>query len=110
MSTEGHPVERDRTTDVARQYDTDRSQSDGKNKKDKEKSRGLNHAHGKTHTGSCCMSRDSVRRALGRVTRRARGRHGLRGVRFGDLREFKGGFYQERFPINSFTLTRVRLV
>ena len=56
------------------------------------------------------MSRDSVRRALGRVPRRARGRHGLRGVWFGDLREFKGGFYQERFPLNSFALTRVRLV
>jgi len=50
------------------------------------------------------------RRALGRVPRRARGRHGLRGVGFGDLREFKGGFYHERFPINSFALTRVRLV
>jgi len=26
---EGHPVERDRTTDVARQHDTGRSQDDG---------------------------------------------------------------------------------
>jgi len=56
------------------------------------------------------VSRDGVRGALGRVPRRARGRHGLRGVGFGDLREFKGGFYHERFPINSFALTRVRLV
>jgi len=56
------------------------------------------------------MSRDSVRRALGRVPRRARGRHGLRRVGFGDLRKFKGGFHHERFPINSFALTRVRLV
>jgi len=56
------------------------------------------------------VSRDSVRRALGRVSRRARGRHGLSGVGFGDPREFKGGFYHERFPINSFALTRVRLV
>jgi len=30
MSAEGHPVERDRTTDVARQQDTGRSQGDGK--------------------------------------------------------------------------------
>jgi len=56
------------------------------------------------------VSRDSVRRALGRVSRRARGRHGLRGVGFEDLREFKGGFYHERFPINSFALTRARPV
>jgi len=41
---------------------------------------------------------------------RARGRHGLRGIEFGDLREFKGSFYHEQFPINSFALTRVRLV
>ena len=52
----------------------------------------------------------SVRRALGRVPRRALGRHGLRGVGFGDLREFKSGFNHERHPINSFALTRVRLV
>jgi len=56
------------------------------------------------------VSRDSVRRALGRVPRRARGRHGLRGVGFEDLREFKGGFYHERFSINSFALTRARPV
>jgi len=56
------------------------------------------------------MSRDSVRRALGRVPRRARGRHGLRGVWFGDLRGFKGGFNHERFPINSFAVTRVGLI
>ena len=55
------------------------------------------------------VSRDSSR-ALGRVPRRARGRHGLRGVGFEDLREFKGGFYHERFPINSFALTRARPV
>jgi len=48
MSAEGHPVERDWTTDVARQPDTSRSQGDGKeNIKMKEKSRGLNPAHGK---------------------------------------------------------------
>ena len=56
------------------------------------------------------VSWDSVRRALGRVPRRARRRHGLRGVGFGELREFKGSFYHERFPINNFVLTRVRLI
>jgi len=48
MSAEGHPVECDRTTEVARQHDTGRSQSDGKkNIKIKGKSGGLNPAHGK---------------------------------------------------------------
>ena len=32
---EGHPVERDRTTDVTRQHDTGRSQGDGKKGKEK---------------------------------------------------------------------------
>jgi len=56
------------------------------------------------------VSRDSVRRSLGRVPRGARGRHCLRGVWFRDPREFNGGFYHERLPINNFALTRVRLV
>ena len=54
MSAEGHPVERDQTTDVARQHYTGRSQGDGKKKerkkrtkKIKEQSGGLNPAHGK---------------------------------------------------------------
>jgi len=41
------------------------------------------------------VSLDSVRRALGRVPSRAQGRHGLKGVGFGDLREFKGGFHHD---------------
>jgi len=51
MSAEGHAVERDRTTDVARQHDTGRSQGNGGNIIIiiimKEKSGGLNPAHGK---------------------------------------------------------------
>jgi len=43
MSAEGQPVERDQTTDVARQHDTGRSQGDEKQGK---KSGGLNPAPG----------------------------------------------------------------
>jgi len=56
------------------------------------------------------VSQDSVRSAPGRVPRRARGRHSFRGVGFWNVRKFKGGFYLAGFPINSFALTRVRVV
>ena len=56
------------------------------------------------------VSLGSVRRALGRVPMRARGRHGLSGVGLYDPREFKGDLYHERLSMNSFALTRVRLV
>jgi hypothetical protein len=54
MSAEGQPVERDRTTDVARQHDTCRSQGD---KKKGKKSGGLNPLHGENTRWVACRPR-----------------------------------------------------